>query len=114
MKAIVVREFGAPGVMKLEEVQDPVAGPGQVLIRVKAAGVNPVDTYVRSGAYARKPPLPHYPGMDIAGVIESVGGGVTGVKPGERVYAFLVSGGYAELVACDASHVRRLPDNASF
>jgi NADPH2:quinone reductase len=114
MKAIVIREFGAPGVMKLEEVPPPTAGPGQVVVRVKAAGVNPVDTYVRSGAYARKPALPHTPGFDIAGIVESIGSGVTRVKAGDRVYAFLVSGGYAELVACDESHVRPLPDAVSF
>jgi NADPH2:quinone reductase len=114
MKAILIREFGAPGVMKLEEVPPPTAGPGHVVVRVKAAGVNPVDTYVRSGAYARKPPLPHTPGFDIAGIVESIGSGVTRVKPGDRVYAFLVSGGYAELVACDESRVRPLPDTISF
>jgi NADPH2:quinone reductase len=114
MKAILIREFGAPAVMKLEEVPPPAAGPGQVVVRVKAAGVNPVDTYVRSGAYARKPALPHTPGFDIAGIIESVGSGVTRVKVGDRVYGFLVSGGYAELVACDESHVRPLPDTVSF
>jgi NADPH2:quinone reductase len=114
MKAIVVREFGAPAVMKLEEVPDPVAGTGQVVIRVKAAGVNPVDTYIRSGIYARKPPLPHYPGMDLAGIVQTVGPGVTKFRAGDRVYAFLATGGYADLVACDESRVRRLPDNASF
>jgi NADPH2:quinone reductase len=114
MKSIVIREYGAPSVMKLEEVATPAAGPGQVLVRVKAAGVNPVDSYVRSGNYARKPPLPHTPGFDIAGVIESVGTGVTALKAGDRVYGFLVSGGYAEIVACDQTHVRRLPDKASF
>jgi NADPH2:quinone reductase len=114
MKAIVVREFGAPEVLKLEELPDPVAGPGQVVIRVKAAGVNPVDTYIRSGIYARKPPLPHFPGMDVAGVVESVGRDVTRVQAGDRVYAFLVTGGYAERLVCDETRVRRLPDNASF
>ena len=114
MKAILIREFGAPGVMQLEDVAPPVAGPGQVVVRVKAAGVNPVDTYVRSGAYARKPPLPHTPGFDVAGVIESLGSGITQLKPGDRVYGFLVAGGYAELVVCDESHVRKLPDNVSF
>ena len=114
MKAIVVREFGGPQVMKLETAPDPAAGPGQVVIRVKAAGVNPVDTYVRSGIYPRKPPLPYSPGMDAAGVVESVGTGVTRVKPGDRVYAFLISGAYAELAVCDETQVRPLPEKASF
>ena len=67
MKAIVVREFGGPGVLKLEEVPDPSPARGQVLVRVKALGVNPVDTYIRSGTYARKPTLPYTPGTDFAG-----------------------------------------------
>src|SRR5205823_2460050 len=85
-KAIRVHEFGDPSVMRLDEVPEPQAGPGQVLVRVRAAGVNPVDTYVRSGAYARKPPLPYTPGSDGAGVVEAVGEGVGGVAPGDRVY----------------------------
>ena len=109
MKAIVIREFGAPSVMKLEDLPDPVPGAGQVLIRVGAAGVNPVDTYIRSGVYARKPALPHTPGMDIGGTVEAVGSGVTRVKPGDRVYAFLVTGGYAQLTLAEESQVRVLP-----
>jgi NADPH2:quinone reductase len=114
MKAIVVREFGPPGVMKLEEVPDPVAGSGQVVIRVRAAGVNPVDTYIRSGAYARKPNLPYTPGTDIGGVVESVGQGVSRVRPGDRVYAHAVNGGCAERALCEEWQVHPLPDRASF
>jgi NADPH2:quinone reductase len=114
MKAIVIREFGAPSVMKLETVADPVPGAGQVLIRVGAAGVNPVDTYVRSGAYARKPPLPHTPGFDVGGTVEAAGPEVIRVKPGDRVYASLVSGGYAERVVCDESQVWPIPAGISF
>src|ERR1043165_8729960 len=66
MKAIVVREFGGPDVMKLEDVPVPSPGPGQLLVRVAAVGVNPVDAYIRSGTYARKPTLPYTPGTDIA------------------------------------------------
>ena len=73
MKAIVVREFGSPDVMKLEDVPEPVPGPGQVTIRVRAAGVNPVDTYIRAGTYARKPNLPYTPGTDVGGVVQAVG-----------------------------------------
>jgi NADPH2:quinone reductase len=69
--------------MKIEEVADPVAGPGQVVVAIKAAGVNPVDTYVRAGTYARKKPdLPYTPGFDAAGVVESVGPETRRVKPG--------------------------------
>jgi NADPH2:quinone reductase len=114
MNAIVIREFGAPAVMKVEEIPDPTPAAGQVLIRVKAAGVNPVDTYIRSGVYARKPTLPHTPGMDIGGVVEAVGTGVTRVRPGDRVYAFLITGGYAQLALADEWQVRPLPGRASF
>ena len=66
--------------------QIPSPGPGQVLVRVKAVGVNPVDTYIRSGTYARKPNLPYTPGTDVGGVVEAVGAEVTGFKKGDRVY----------------------------
>jgi NADPH2:quinone reductase len=114
MHAIVIREFGAPAVMQIENVPDPVPAAGQVLIRVKAAGVNPVDTYIRSGVYARKPALPHTPGMDVGGIVEAAGADVTRVRPGDRVYAFLITGGYAELAIADEWQVRPLPDRASF
>src|SRR4051812_47775781 len=105
MHAIVVKEFGAPEVMRLETVPDPVAGPTQVLIRVKAIGVNPVESYVRAGTYPRKPSLPYTPGSDVAGVVEAAGAQVTNVKPGDRVYAYGVApgtGGYAELALAEA------------
>ena len=114
MRAIVVREFGGPGVMKLEDVAPPSVGPGHILIRIRAIGVNPVDTYIRSGMYARKPNLPYTPHADIAGIVESVGSGVTTVKPGDRVYAYMVDGGGAELARADEWQVQRLPDRASF
>jgi NADPH2:quinone reductase len=114
MKAIVVREFGGPEVMKLEDVPDPAPGPGQVLIRVHAAGVNPVDTYIRAGAYARKPTLPYTPGSDVAGLVDHVGNGVSAFKVGDRVYTHGVTGGYAQLVVCDEANVHPLPDRVSF
>jgi NADPH2:quinone reductase len=115
MKAIRVHEFGGPEVLKLEEVPTPKPGPGEVLVRVHAAGVNPYDTYMRAGTYAIKPPLPYTPGSDAAGVIESVGDGVTRVKPGDRVYtAKTQSGAYAEYALALESQVYRLPDNISF
>lgn len=104
--------------MKLEDVPDPSPGPGQVLVRIHAAGVNPVDTYIRTGQYARKPPLPYTPGSDGAGVIERVGGDVARWKAGDRVYiarAAEPSGGtYAQLVVCRASDVYPLPEHVSF
>jgi NADPH2:quinone reductase len=115
MKAIRVHAFGAPDVMKIEDVPDPKPGPGQVVVRVKAAGVNPSDTYMRSGAYAVKPPLPYTPGSDGAGMVDAVGEGVTHVAVGDRVYlARSLSGTYAELVLAQTSHVYALPERVSF
>jgi NADPH2:quinone reductase len=114
MKAIVVREFGGPEVMKIEDAPPPSAGPGQIVIRVRAVGVNPVDTYIRSGLYARKPNLPYTPHADIAGTVEAIGSGVTKVKPGDRVYAYMVDGGGAELARAEEWQVQRLPDRATF
>src|SRR5947209_7207836 len=97
MKAIRVHEFGGPEVMKLEDVPELQAGPGEVVVRVRAAGVNPVDGYIRAGMYARKPPLPYTPGIDAAGEVTAIGEGVRRVKVGDRVYTSgTLSGAYAE------------------
>ncbi len=115
MKAIRVHQFGAPEVMQLEEIPKPRPEGGQVLVRVKAAGVNPADTYMRSGAYAIKPPLPYTPGVDAAGTIEAVGEGVTGVKPGDRVYTSgSLTGAYAEYAVALESQVHPLPERVTF
>lgn len=117
MKAIRAHEFGGPEVLRLEEVPTPAPGPGQVLIRVNAAGVNPADTYIRTGTYALKPPLPFTPGGDAAGTIEAVGSGVSGWKPGDRVYTDgteILAGTYAEFAVCGAGHVHRLPERLAF
>jgi len=120
MRAIVVREFGAPDVMKVEDVAAMTPSPSQVLVRVRAAGVNPVDTYIRSGVYAVKPPLPYTPGIDGAGEIESVGADVKDFTVGDRVYMFNDNSGqprtgsYADHALLSAGQVRRLPDGVSF
>lgn len=115
MKAIRVREFGPPEVMKIEEIPDLIPGPGQVVVRVNAVGVNPVETYIRSGNYANKPQLPYTPGGDCAGTIESVGEEVTRFRKGDRVYtAGTLSGGYAQLALCRVDQVYPLPLNVSF
>ncbi len=115
MKAIRVNELGGPEVLRLEEVPDPKPGPGQVAVRIKAAGVNPVDTYIRSGVYPRKPALPYTPGGDCAGIVESVGEGVTRLKRGDRVYAGGgFTGSYAEVGVYDELSVWPLPAHLSF
>lgn len=114
MKAIRVHETGGPEVLKLEEVPNLQAGPGEVVVKVHAAGVNPVDTYFRAGG-AYKPTLPYTPGMDAAGVVHQAGAGVSRVRDGQRVYvARSISGTYAEYVLCKQEQVRPLPDNVSF
>lgn len=115
MKAIRVTNFGDPDVLQLASVEDPVPGPGQVVVRLGAAGVNPVETYIRSGNYAKLPSLPYTPGHDGAGTIEAVGEGVTEWKPGDRVWLFgSLTGTYAEKALCTVRQVRRLPDPISF
>ena len=115
MKAIRVQEFGGPEVLKLEDVDDPAPAAGQVLVRVGAAGVNPVDTYIRTGTHAVKPKLPYTPGLDAAGTVEAVGEGVKRVRTGDRVYtAGSLTGTYAELALCDETQVHALPERVSF
>ncbi len=115
MKAIRVEAAGGPEVMQLQDVPELQPGPDQVVVDVRAIGVNPVDTYIRSGTYAIKPQLPYTPGMDGAGVIARVGNKVKNWKIGDRVYlAGSQSGTYAEEALCNANQVQTLPDNVSF
>jgi NADPH2:quinone reductase len=115
MKAIRVHEFGAPEVMRLEEAAVPVPGPGQVVVRLAAVGVNPVDTYIRSGFYRPDLKLPYTPGLDGAGVISAVGSEVHHRRVGDRVYvAWSLSGTYAEQVLCKEFQTHPLPDGISF
>jgi NADPH2:quinone reductase len=115
MKAIRVHEFGGPEVMKLEAMPDLKPGSGEVVVRIHAAGVNPVETYIRAGVYARKPALPYTPGMDGAGTVAAVGSGVAGLKAGDRVYvAGSMSGTYAEQALCTEAQVHRLAESVSF
>ncbi|KAM7401337.1 hypothetical protein PAMA_005502 [Pampus argenteus] len=116
MRAITVSEFGAPSVLKLcSGVTVPQPGHRQVLIRVHACGVNPVETYIRAGTYPRKPTLPYTPGSDVAGVVETVGEGVTAVKVGDRVFTTsTVSGGYAEYAVATDDCVYKLHSALDF
>ena len=120
MRTVVVREFGGPGVMRLEHVAPLTPGPDQVLVRVHAAGVNPVDAYIRTGTYARKPSLPYVPGFDGAGEVDAVGANVHGFKHGDRVYiisdnvAAAGAGTYAEQALCSPAQLLRMPGSISF
>lgn len=115
MKAIIVREFGPPEVMKIEDLETPEPAAAEVLVRIYAAGVNPVDTYLRTGIHAHALKLPYTPGKDGAGIVESVGPEVSKFKPGDRVYtAGSISGTYAEYSLCDESQLGVLPDNVGF
>jgi NADPH2:quinone reductase len=114
MRAIRVSTHGGPEVLKLEEVPKPSPGPDQVLVKIHMIGVNPVDTYIRSGAYTTKT-LPYTPGFDASGVIESVGAQVTQFKAGDRVYtSSTVSGAYAEYAVCHPGTVHPLPPGITF
>jgi NADPH:quinone reductase len=120
MKTIRVHQFGGPEVLKLEEVPDLKPGAGQVVVRLRAVGVNPFETYMRAGTYPRKPALPYTPGQDGAGTVESIGPAATPgepvkFKPGDRVYiAGSLSGAYAEQSLCDARLIFALPAHVSF
>lgn len=114
MKAIRVQQFGEPSVLQLEEVAEPTAGAGQVVVQVQAIGVNPVETYIRAGRYGPRE-FPYTPGADCAGIISEVGANVSRFKPGDRVYtAGSVSGTYAELALCNQATVFALPAKVTF
>lgn len=119
MKAIQAHSFGGPEVLRYEDVADPVPGPGEVVIDMRAAGVNPADTYMRNGTYAIVPPLPYTPGGDAGGIVSAVGAGVRGFAVGDRVFAgtalsFDMTGCYAEKIKRKASEVLPLPATVSF
>ena len=119
MKAIRAHSFGGPEVLQLDDVDEPTPGPGEIVIDVKAVGVNPADTYMRGGAYAIVPDLPYIPGGDAAGIVSAVGDGVHNLAVGDRGFAgvalgFSMQGCYAEKVLRKAEDVLALPDNVGF
>jgi NADPH2:quinone reductase len=111
MRAIRVHELGGPEALRLDVVSDPVPGPGEVLVRLEAIGVNFVETYQRKGVYPMK--LPYIPGEEGAGIVAAVGPGVDDVRVGERVASVNLRGTYAELALADASRVVAVPDGVS-
>lgn len=114
MKAIRVNELGGTDKLTLEEIDKPVPAADEVLIKVVAAGINYADTMMRSGNYLTKPPLPFTLGYEAAGTVESVGGDVRHLKPGQRVLATTTSGGYAEFATANANAVIPIPDELGF
>ena len=114
MKALLSTAVGGPETLVVEERPDPVAGPGQLLVAVRACAVNYRDVLIIEDKYQFKPPRPFSPGGEIAGVVEAVGEGVTGWSPGDRVIAVCGSGGMAEKIAIPAASAYRLPEGRSF
>lgn len=119
MQAIRAHAFGGPEVLQLDEIDDPVPGPGEVVIDVRAAGVNPADTYMRNGTYVITPDLPYIPGGDAGGVVSAVGDGVDTLSVGDRVFvgtalSFDLTGCYAQKVKRKAGEVAALPEGVGF
>lgn len=114
MKALLCKELGPPENLVIEEVPDPIPARGEVLIDVRAAGFNYPDLLIIEGKYQFTPELPFSPGGEVAGRIEAVGDGVAAFKPGDRVVATTIFGGFAEKLVVSAAQVAPLPDNMSY
>lgn len=115
MQAVVIGQYGDNSVVQLAQVQRPTPGPGELLVKVHAAGVNPVDWKIRNGAGQRMGmTLPIRLGGEISGIVEQVGAGVTGVHPGDAVYGIIPAGGFAEYAVAPASAMALKPANVSF
>ena len=114
MKAVLCKQWGAPADLSYEDVPDPQPGAGEVLIRVRAIGVNFADTLMIAGRYQLKPPLPFSPGFEVAGEVLELGEGVTQLEPGARVMGFLQYGAYAEKVAAPAHMVMPIPEGMDY
>jgi len=114
VRAVVITKHGGPGVLQVQERPDPVAGPGQILVAVRACGINFADLMARSGIYPDAPPPPSVVGYEVAGEVQSVGEGVDAFAVGDRVVAGTRFGGYAELVSADQGQVLPLPDAMTY
>ena len=115
MKAIVVKEYGSEEVLEVSEIEAPSPSDGEVLVEIKAAGVNPVDTYIRQGNHVSAPPVPFTPGKDGAGIVEAIGSNVKGVAVGDRVYVGgSLTGTYAEYALVKETQIHPLPSNVTF
>jgi NADPH2:quinone reductase len=114
MKAVLCKQFGPPDSLVVEELVSPRAGPGEVVVSVKAASVNFPDVLIIQNKYQFKPPLPFSPGSELAGVVKELGAGVQGFRPGDEVIAFTTYGAFAEEVKTEASRLIALPENMDF
>lgn len=114
MRAHRVWEHGAPSTMKIDDLPDLVAGPGEIVVDVKANGINFPDLLTITGQYQLLPPRPFIPGKDLAGIVRAVGPGVTGFAPGERVMAQLEYGAFAEQAVVSAKKAYKIPDGMPF
>jgi NADPH2:quinone reductase len=114
MKALLCKQFGPPESLVLEDVPSPQPGAGEVVVAIKAASVNFPDVLIIQNKYQFKPPLPFSPGSELAGVVKSVGPGVSQVKPGDKVIAFTTFGAFAEEVKTEAARLLPMPDGMSF
>jgi NADPH2:quinone reductase len=114
MKAILCKRFCTPDELELTDIPEPQAGPGEAVVRIKAAALNFFDTLIIAGKYQHKPPFPFSPAAEFSGVVESVGSGVTTVAPGDRVMANTGWGAAREAVAVPAELLVKLPDDLDF
>jgi NADPH2:quinone reductase len=114
MKALLCKAYGTPDDLVIEDIADPVAGPGEAVVRVEAAALNFFDTLIIAGKYQTKPAMPFSPAAEFAGVVESLGAGVTGVKSGDRVLGYLGYGAARERVAVRADRLVPIPDALDF
>src|SRR5881396_3131492 len=114
MRAVICRAWGAIDALTLQDVDSPTPGSGQVVIDVKATGVNYADSIMVAGRYQTKPPLPFSPGLETAGVVVACGDGVTRFAPGDRVMAILAYGGLAEMAVADEAETFTVPDRMPF
>jgi NADPH2:quinone reductase len=114
MKAILCRAFGPPETLELAEIEAPVAGPGEVIVRVKAVGLNFFDTLIIEDRYQVKPPMPFSPGGELAGIVESVGPDCDWAQVGDRVAAYVTYGAARELIAVPEADLVQMPEGLSF
>ena len=114
MKAVLCKAYGPPESLVVEDIPSPIPGPGEVVVSVKATSVNFPDVLIIQNKYQVKPPLPFSPGSEVAGIVKTIGDGVTSVKPGDPVLAITAYGAFAEEVKTEARRLMPIPDAMDF